>query len=244
MRLSYSDIEGFAESALNGFMYALTSQVKWIRPIPIDNFTTHFLGLRLEYMRLSDNGNMLGITTYGDTKIKLTRYFREEIVSVPKNTVLIDERLMPPLQLFEPDKELARRRFTIAHECAHHMLYHMEPEERRRELECRYSARMYSLRELKSLDDWSEWQANALAAAIIMPKKYIELLLRNRRLTLYGKRLNRPDKLLLANICDRLKVSRTAMTLRLKQLGYAIVLPPDAYNDPTDIECDNDYFLF
>ena len=96
---------------------------------------------------------------------------------------------------------------------------------------------------IKSLYDWNEWQANALAAAIIMPKKYIELLLRNRRLTLYGKRLNRPDRLLLANICDRLKVSRTAMTLRLKQLGYATVLPADAYYDPTDIECDNDYFL-
>ena len=242
MKLSYADIEHHAEVALNGFMGALTNHQKWIKPIPIEYFTTRFLGLRLEYIRLSDDGNTLGMTTYSDTRIKLRRYLRSEIINVPKNTVLIDERLMEPQQLFEPDKEIGHRRFTIAHECAHQMLYRMESKNRRGEMDCRYSTRTYSLRELKSLDDWCEWQANVLAAALIIPKKYVDLLLGNRRLTLYGKRLNRPDRLLLCNICNKLKVSHTAMSLRLQQLGYMSILPLDAFYDPTDVECDNDYF--
>jgi Zn-dependent peptidase ImmA (M78 family) len=115
----------------------------------------------------------------------------------------------------------------------------MMPEEQRRAMDARYSARTYSLRELKEFEDWFEWQANALAAALLMPRRYVEMLLGDRRLTLYGKRLNIPDKLLRDNMSNRLGVSKTAMTLRLRQLGYAVVLPTDAYFDPTDIECDD-----
>jgi len=152
--------------------------------------------------------------------------------------ILLDERLIKPLQ--DLDKELGRRRFTIAHECAHQMLYRMESEARQEELDLQYSARVFSLRELRSLNDWCEWQANALAAALLIPKKYVELLLGDRHLAVYGKRLNRPDKLALDNMCNRLKVSQTAMLLRLKQLGYLKVLPSAAYYDPTDVICDDE----
>jgi len=119
----------------------------------------------------------------------------------------------------------------------------MEPADRRREMDSRYEGRVYSLGELETLDKWREWQANAMAAALLIPAKYLAVLLERRRLTIYGKRMNIPDNLKLDNLCDRLKVSRTAMTLRLRQLGYATVLPASAYHDPTDIECDDDFYF-
>ena len=35
-----------------------------------------------------------------------------------------------------------------------------------------------SLRELKTREDWNEWQANVLGAAILMPQREIDLALR------------------------------------------------------------------
>jgi hypothetical protein len=242
MKLSYEDIENLAKEAMNGFMVPAIS-AKCVRPIPIDAFATRRLGLRLEYTRLSDDGQILGITTYTDTDIDLYRYCRKDVIRVSENTILIDEHLMKPLMLFDPDPERGRRQFTIGHECAHQMIYRMESDEQKQKLDLRYSARTASvaLRNLESADDWREWQANAMASALLMPAKYIELLLGKRRLTLYGKRMNRPDKLLLENMCNRLGVSRSALTLRLRRLGYAKVLPASAFYDPTDIECDDDF---
>ena len=241
MNLSYTDIECHAVNALTRFMGGLTSREEWIRPIKIENFATHVLGLSLDYTRLSDDGRRLGITTYADTKVEVRRYMRNEVINIPANTLLLDERLKQPL--FPPDKELCRRRFTIAHECAHHLLHRMEPADRRREMDSRYEGRVYSLGELETLDKWREWQANAMAAALLIPAKYLAVLLGRRRLTIYGKRMNIPDNLKLDNLCDRFKVSRTAMTLRLRQLGYVTVLPASAYHDPTDIECDDDFYF-
>jgi len=241
MRLSYNDIENYAIAELYRFM-SPAIDVKGIKPILIGTFASSLLNLRLEYTRLSDDGKMLGITTYSDMDIDLYRYCRKETISVPAKTVLIDERLKPPLMWGIPDNEFRRRQFTIAHECAHHILYRIMPDNERREFDKRYSARTMSLYELKSVDDWYEWQANALAAALIMPKKYIELLLGSHRLILYGRRMNKPDDLRLNNMCSRLGVSRTMLTLRLKQLGYLLVLPSSEYYDPTDIECDDDFY--
>jgi len=240
MRLSYNDIEYYAKAALYKFMVPAIS-IKGIRPFPAEIFATHQLGLHLEYTRLSDDGQILGITTYVDTDVDLYRHFQKEVLRVPGKTVLIDERLMQPMWGI-PDTERGRRQFTIAHECAHHLLYQLEPEEQKRKLDARYSARTLSLRDLKSLDDWREWQANALAAALLMPVKYIELFLGNRRLTFYGKRMNIPDKLMYENMCNRLGVSHTALTLRLRRLGYLIVLPASEYFDPTDVICDESFY--
>jgi len=241
MRLSYKDIENIAVKSFAGFMTMPVSE-KDVRHIQIETYATHRLRLRIEYTRLSDDGITLGITTYTDTEIELRRYLRKEIIQVSKDTALIDERLAKPKMWGEHDRELNRRRFTIAHECAHQILYRMEPDERRAELDLRYSSRVMSLRELKSLDDWREWQANALAAALLMPRKHLDLLLGNRKLLIFGKRMNKPDKLFLMNMCNRLGVSPTALTLRLKQLGLAVMLPADAFFDPADIECDSDEF--
>jgi len=242
MQLSHSDIENCAIEALNKFMGAIPNQVKWVKPVPIENFAKYALGLNLEFTRLSDYGEMLGITTYCDTKIVFYRYLRKETITLPKNMLLVDDSLKPPYMYGQLDEARARRRFTIAHECAHQILYRMIPEEQRQKYDKRYSARVISVQEFKDLGYWLECQANELAAALIMPQKFMELLMGNRRVTIYGKRMNQPDKLLVANISNRLAVSRSALTLRLRQLGYAKTLPAETYYDPTDIECDDEFY--
>jgi hypothetical protein len=239
MKLSYNDIERIAEAELKSFTGGLTRSAWAVKPIPIEEFAVNHLGLRLVYTRLSNNGESLGITTYADTDIELNRYCRKEKIHVLKDTILLDECLQDSQDWQHTER--GRKRFTIAHECAHHIIHRKEPEHRQTELQQKYCSRSFSVGEMKSLDDWSEWQANALAAALLMPKKYISLLLRGRRITYFGKRLNHPDKFIFDDMCYRFGVSKTALTLRLKQLDCIDFLSTLDYYDPSDIVSDKDY---
>ena len=241
MILTYTNIEEMAEIILKDFMGALTDNSRTICPIDIEAFATRYLGLRIGYTKLSDTGEVLGLTTYADVDVELDRYMRKQAVKVARNSILIDESLIKPFS--QPDKQKGRRRFTISHECSHQIFYRNEPDERQQSLKRQYSERKtYSLRELKTKDDWSEWQANALGAALLMPPKYISLLIqrhaKGRRLVSYENRFIYPDKLALNLICNALGVSRAALVIRLRQLGYIEDKPCSSFHDPLEVCCD------
>jgi Zn-dependent peptidase ImmA (M78 family) len=77
----------------------------------------------------------------------------------------------------------------------------------------------YSARELKSNDDWSEWQANALAAALLMPRTQIEKLLMNGGDFTSGGDVPFCDYAAFSYLQDELFVSKSALKTRLRQLG-------------------------
>ena len=242
MKLSNTDIEKIALFSLEKFLGSLTSQVKWVKPISIELFAEHQLGLKIEYTRLCDYGKILGITIYKNTELKLRQYLRDATIRVSANTMLIDESLKKPL--FPPDKELCKRRFTIAYECSHHLLRQRFLTEMNNQMKSLPDKKVYTLTELQEMRKWHDWQANTMASALLMPAKYLALLLEKRRFTLYGNRMNRPDKLAIANLSDKLKVSQTALNHRLRNLGYTIVMPKEAYYDPSEVEFDDEFYTY
>lgn len=237
MILSHANIEDLADAILKDYLGSLPTDVKHIRPIDIEAFAARFLGLNVAYTRLSDNGDVLGLTTYADVEVKLERYLDTQLIKVPKNTVLIDESLIMPFS--QPDKNKGRRRFTISHECAHQILYRQEPMERQESLLRQFNGRSFSLRELATKEDWNEWQANALGAALIMPPSSIALLMqryaKQRRLVSYENHFAYSDKLVLSLVCGALEVSRTALVIRLRQLGYVEDKPLSEFTDPMEV---------
>jgi ribosomal 50S subunit-associated protein YjgA (DUF615 family) len=234
MRLNRKAIEEIAEKELLKYLGKFVRSERAIRAIDIESFATDYLGLRLIYTRLSNHGEHLGVTTYTDTDIILERYLRTETIRVLKDTILLDESLMES-QSWQHDNT-GRMRFTVAHECSHQILYRMESEIKRTEHLAKYSNRIITLNEMNKIVDWSEWQANALAAAILMPQRYIEMMLNSRHLTYYGRKLNKTDRIIFDGMCHRLKVSQSAMYHRLKQLGHLQFLSSLEYQDPFDID--------
>ena len=90
--------------------------------------------------------------------------------------------------------------------------------------EKKYAARTaYSLRDLKSREDWNEWQANVLGAAILMPQKEIDLAMwyfaAGRTLINYEGRFSYKDRFSLSLLCQQLGVSKAAAVIRLRHLG-------------------------
>ena len=99
--------------------------------------------------------------------------------------------------------------------------------------------RTYSLRDLKSNEDWNEWQANVLGAAILMPQEEVELAMwrfasMNPIQNFEGWLLQR-DKMIVNMMCETFGVSKAALLIRLRHLGYLVDLPYSEYKEPWEV---------
>lgn len=226
--LTYQDIDNIAQDVLDDFLKV--NVTKFIS-IDIEKFATDYLGVKLEYINLSDNKNILGLTTFNKVIVELQRNHRVETICIPEDTILIEEELLH-------DVYNGRRRFTLSHECAHQILYRLDPSNN--VYQQRFiTGKTYSLRELTTTNDWCEWQANALGAALIMPHDLVLLALYRFGYTssikLYGNYLSIPDRQIVKTTASFLGVSQSALLIRMKQLKLTEQHSYINYKNPIDI---------
>ena len=231
MYLSQENIEQIGNSILRDYekRYPTNPHI----PVDIEKFAQNYLGLQIEYQKLSETESILGLTSYKGIILELAFSDGSVHLSVPEDTILLDEHL-------ERAINLRRRRFTIAHECAHQIIARIEESKTgcsfRRAL---ITGQTYSCRDLHTKEDWSEWQANALGAVLLIPKmELIEELEKGFTPfvpTLYGNRLNAPDYKRVKELSDIFCVSMAAMKIRLKELKRLITKPASEYADPRDV---------
>ena len=241
MILSHQQIEEIAEAVtkdFNEFFFGKEAdEVRIARATPIDQLANDYLGLDVSFARLSSDGSICGLTAYADTEYIVEEMGIRRTISLKRNQVLLDENFIKPGQV----RQLCgKRRFTLAHECAHQILFQMESDAVKENCEKKYAARTaYSLRDLKSREDWNEWQANVLGAAILMPQKEIDLAMwyfaGGKTLMNYEGRFNYKDRFALNLICGHLGVSKTAAIIRLRDLGYIEDRPYLEFRDPVEV---------
>ena len=241
MILSHQQIEEIAAAVtkdFNGFFFGKEAdEVRIARATPIDQLAKDYLGLNVSFARLSSDGSICGLTAYADTEYIVEEMGIWRSLPLKRNQVLLDENFIKPGQV----RQLCgKRRFTLAHECAHQILFQMESDEVKESCEKKYAARTaYSLRDLKSREDWNEWQANVLGAAILMPQKEIDLAMwyfaAGRTLINYEGRFSYKDRFSLSLLCQQLGVSKAAAIIRLRQLGYIEDRPFAEYDDPLEV---------
>jgi Zn-dependent peptidase ImmA (M78 family) len=106
----------------------------------------------------------------------------------------------------EKDQSQARRRFTIAHELGH-LLLHQGKELR---VDTKFRVNLRSP-ESSTAEDVEEIEANAFAAALLMPEAFLKS-------DLQGFVLDIDDTKTIASLAKRYEVSTQAMTLRLVNL--------------------------
>lgn len=215
--LKRDEIDTLAEQILFKTMPDL---LKTPTPLDTDAFAEFKLGLNVAFYHLSHCGLYLGMFVFNDTsKIPIFRpeLNRAEYLNVSADTIIIEQALLG-------EKSLYRYRFTMMHECAHALLHHRyfsyDPNqltlfEHEPMIQCREI--QYSLKENRS---WSvkeimEWQANTLAAALLMPKcmviKVVNDLKMNRRLE--------TSSCLISKLQSVFQVSEPAARYRLSHLG-------------------------
>lgn len=141
-------------------------------PLDLDALAEDGLYLECRDELLSIDGSIFGLITFADQKLPVYNDRMEEmIISTTEGTIVIDKRLH--------DKP-TRYRFTKAHEIAHWILHRRfySPDNKPysfRNSGCSYIASKQEAEgrknpvEAKTDIDWSEWQSDCLAAAMLMP---------------------------------------------------------------------------
>jgi Zn-dependent peptidase ImmA (M78 family) len=175
------------------------------------------LGLKIEYVNITRDGSILGQTSSGRvwTEIyddNMSKLFFELDGSI----ILIDKRLLN-------NPEIAgRKNFTIAHEIAHQILNRLYPEmyDTQNRIFCDYRR---SAKPKKEIVDWHEWQADALAAALLLPFDVLQdsmfVFGLGEKMKMLSRKYSSTRFELFCEMADYLQVSRTALSYRMEQLG-------------------------
>jgi hypothetical protein len=126
---------------MSSFSYETEGTRRMARGTPIDQFAKDYLGMNVSFARLSSDGSICGLTAYADTEYIVEELGVKRTIPLRKNQILLDVGF---IQYGQVHKLCGKRRFTLAHECAHQILFQMESELQSAYVK-KYSARTPSL---------------------------------------------------------------------------------------------------
>ncbi|MCL2567952.1 MAG: ImmA/IrrE family metallo-endopeptidase [Oscillospiraceae bacterium] len=196
--------------------------------VDIEDFVENKLFLTLQYQTLGFGVAVLGLTAFEDVQgiPCLDEMYRPAMIDISAGTILIHSELRGPAHR-------ARRKFTIAHEGAHWILHRSfySPTNQRYVFRvnqpyivCRATEIEQKSHRRKTDEDWAEWQADTLAAALLMPQAPFHILAdslirKGRRRALIDP--TDPEAIeIIEEIAETFEVSRMATEIRLTQFGY------------------------
>ncbi|CAK7087466.1 MAG: hypothetical protein ENTB_04228 [Enterocloster aldenensis] len=237
--LSRNDLERIADTVVNKYYGMFPQEGVLPTPVEPEKLAKMIFGLEVSYLPLSVDGSVLGLSCFQEIEIQLCG---EDGVMYKAcftgRDIVIDDSLLQ-----EPQK--GRRNFTTAHEIAHHALVRLYPTEYRSLLNRRTHI-LY--RHRSRVRDWEEWQADTMAAAILMPTA---VLCQCMAVFGLGERLDmlssvcRPREYeRFCDVASYMGVSKKALAIRMRRLGllgedylenpYA---PLDVWRDENECEC-------
>ena len=196
--------------------------------LDIEGFITDYLGLNIVYESIAEEDrSKLGFLADGSDPLKVNRDGTETFVVFPVGTVVIDKFLTR-------DNEIARKRFTLAHEAAHAILARHMPAKAGSYFQSEFDVTAsYSSEDLRRIFSIGESCANRLGAALLMPEYRMERALKKyndgNKLVCYGGVFPLQEKLLIQKMANALGVSMAAMTNRVKELRLLDNRPINQY---------------
>jgi len=211
--LSRDDIERIAEPIIHRYKQAFVPERHLCYTVDPAQLAT-LLGYQIEYVRITKDGNILGQTS--SSSIWTTIYdanMNEVLFLLDGQTILIEERLAAS------PRNIGRKNFTIAHELAHQIINRQFPEMYgpQNRTFCDYR------RSSKPVTDWYEWQADALAAALLLPPDAVRdgmfVCGLGEKMRLLSRKYSETNYHRFCDMADYLQVSRTALAYRMEQLG-------------------------
>lgn len=215
--LSRAEIDEISEGLIR--VFARQNPKRVIPSVDIESFITEFLKQKIEYAAfIEEDRGKIGFTADGETPLFVSCEGRIRPVVFPKDTIVLDRFLLA-------ERETGRGRFTMAHEAAHLILNRMRRAPGAARFHSEYDQeRVYGREELQQMFHFAEWQADAMAASLLMPaflvEKEISRFTDTGSIRIYGDTtFAAGDKAALRKMADRLGVSYTALVIRLKHLG-------------------------
>lgn len=231
MYLSKEELEAISNRVLKAYKKLPSQATSPTSVIDPEILATELLGIKIEYHRLSRHGSILGLTVLGDTFIEVYDDDTPTMIPIDGKTVFIESSLLAE------DANVGRRNFTIAHEISHQILCMLFPKAyseaiMRRTVFC-YAPGIMT-RGNKS--NWAEWQSNGLAAFLLQPEKlvrdYMALFGLGEKIHLLNRLYAPEEYKAFSLIAEKLGVSKSALHIRMKQMG---VIERDYFENPNDL---------
>lgn len=232
LNLSRYDIETIAAKYIKAYMQLPEVKNTQVYRIDPEIMLGKVLGLTIDYVHLSYDGSILGLTSFGELGVQIFENDDDEaFYFLDGKTVLVEA------DLNYDNKLRGRKNFTLMHEGSHQIFKKLFPND--------YGVTQKSAgvhyykansERNKPISDWEEWQANTLAAAILLPKNLIE-----QGMFLFGlgskieclNKIYRPAEYeKYAALADFLGCSKKALAIRMKQLG---LLKKEYLDNPFDL---------
>ena len=182
-------------------------------PIDPERLASAVLGLNVKMLPLCSDGHILGLTVFQRCSFTATLGDGTKLLEVfmPRD-IVIDSSLAA-------DRCTGCRNFTIAHETAHQILADQFPNDYGKAVMCRGHI---AYRERNGQPSWEEWQADTLAAELLMPTFLINAEIERVALTLPNgilyKSVSDPNYEKILEMARRIGVSWSAIRIRLQQM--------------------------
>lgn len=219
LKLSRKDLENIAERVLISYRNLPEVKKKKMYRIDPELLLTKVLGLNIEYQHLSVDGSILGLTSFEEVEVEVLDYTdMDSFFFLDGKTVLVER------DLHNDSAQVGRCNFTTMHEGGHQILKRLFPNE--------YGGTQqvpvvhyykHNSEKNKPISDWEEWQANTLAAAILMPRDLVEY---GMYLFDLGKRIKCLNRIVdirtyekFSALAEFLGTSKSALAIRMKQLN-------------------------
>ena len=127
MILSRFDLEAVASAITKDFFQVyygdeVENPNRFVLMTPMNALAKDYLGLRVSYAPLSPDGSICGLTAYSDMSYTIRIDQQPYAIQLKRNQVILDTCF----HNCERNSGLfRRRRFTLAHECAHQILFQL-----------------------------------------------------------------------------------------------------------------------
>lgn len=214
--LSKNDIERIAQPIVEMYKLACVPQYRMcynVDPMQLADV----LDFKIQYSYLSQDGSILGETastpiwtTIIDSALGETYYYLDG------KTILIDKRLLNNPRI------VGRKNFTIAHELAHLILNNRYPEMYGSQFRTLCAYRKTS-QNRKEISDWHEWQADTLAAALLLPPDALDeamfMFCLGSKMKVLSRKYSQHNYENFCRMAEFLQVSKTTLAYRMEQLG-------------------------
>lgn len=214
--LSRNDIERIAEQVITQYKQAFVPEQHMCYNVDPANLAS-MLGFQIEYVNITKDGSILGQTSSGAIWVPIIGPDQKEMLFLLDGKTILIEK-----QLLLSQKCIGRKNFTIAHELAHQIINREFPQMYglQHRTFCDYRR---SVNKRKQITDWYEWQADALAAALLLPKDALLdsmfLFGLGDKMKVLSKKYSPNNYERFCNMAECLQVSKTALSYRMEQLG-------------------------
>ena len=231
--LSRFDIEAIADKYVQAYMALPDVRNTQIYRIDPELLLEKVLGLNVEYQHLSYDGSILGMTSFTEMGVQVFEDDdNEAFFFLDGKTVLVEKDLN-----FD-SKLKGRKNFTLMHEGSHQIFKMLFPND--------YGVTQKSAgvhyykansERNKPISDWEEWQANTLAAELLMPTFLVNAEIERAALRLPNgilyKSASDPNYEKILEMAARMGVSWSAIRIGLQQMQ--VINGKPIHRHPLDI---------